>query len=996
MTAEPGALLHDRYRLGPEIGRGGMAVVYRAHDGLLDRDVAVKVVRKTDLTAEDRQRLLQEARLAARLNHPHIVAVHDAGEIDGHPYIVMELVDGPSLFGHPPADLDETIAVAVQLCEALAHAHREGIVHRDLKPENILRAGPGVIKLTDFGLAQSVASRVTGEGAVAGTVFYLAPEQLQGLDLDGRADLYALGILLYEWVTGTLPFTSPETLGIITQHLYAAPVPPRARVPAVPPALDRLILRLLSKSPDDRPASALDVLDLLREPALMKAGGGEADVPLLERIGRGQMAGRETELAVARSLWTQAAAGQSQTLLVSGEAGVGKTRLVREIAALAEVTRGRVLQGWNYPQGVEPFGAFKQILRAAFDDLAPIVQSAPEYVAAALLSIAPEYHPHFPSIVLKTSVDTPEEQQRHFDGAVVLLSMLSEASPVLLVVEDAQWADSGTLRLFRHLVQQTRGRRVLFILTYRDVEPVQAPDLHDLLYAFRREKRAVALPLVRLDRAKTEDMLAALLGENVAPDLAEETFRVTEGNPFFVEEVCRSLAESGALVHAGGRWKTAGKGKLGIPVNVKVAITGRLRGLPSEAQEMLEAAAIRGRDFEVDVLQRALAWDPVSVVDALELAERAQIVETVPGPGGPHYAFTHNLIPATIVDDMRASRRRSLHARIAPALEMLRPGEFESLARHFHSAGDGAKAAAYWVKAGDRAHALYTLRETIDDYAAAAEIQQGAGEFEQAALTLMRLGLAYSEDFQFDRAQEAYAQAFDLWEKRGPLEQRAAPAESEVTLKFAMDEPLTLDPGLAGDDMTGFILGQLFEGLLEVDEASGVIPALAARWELSEDGKRYIFYLRHGRRWSDGSPLTAADFEYAWKRNLHLGPSMPAAILLNLLAGARACAEGRGPADEVGVRALDDRTLEVRLDRPAAFFPLLLTHAVTYPLPRHVLEGDRQPWTEIDPFVGNGPYRLAEWRRGERLTFERNPFYRGLARGNVARIEAPVTLHYDR
>jgi len=994
MMLEPGTRLAERYRLQSEIGRGGMAVVYRAHDELLDRDVAVKVVRKADLTADDRQRLLHEARLAARLNHPHIVAVHDAGEIDGLPYIVMELVEGEPLFGRPPEDLAETVAIASQLCEALAHAHQQGIVHRDLKPENILRTGQGAVKLTDFGLALSLASRITGEGVIAGTVFYLAPEQLQGLDIDGRTDLYALGILLYEWTTGGLPFTGPETLGVITQHLYASVVAPRAKIPGLPPALDRLIVQLLSKSPDDRPASALKVLEVLRSPDLMNAEGGEPDVPLLERIGRGRMAGRQAELGVARDLWSQAVAGRSQTLLVSGEPGIGKTRLVREIVALAEVSRGRVLQGWNYAQAAEPFGAFKQILRGAFDDMAATILSAPDFIAAAVLSIAPEYHPHFPSLVLRSTVDTAEEQQRHFEGAAVLLSMLSEQAPVLLVVEDAHWADSGTLRLFRHLVRQTRGRRVLFVLTFRDVEPAEAPLLHEVLHDLRRERLAVPLVLARLDHPKTGAMLTALLGESVDPDLVEEIYKVTEGNPFFIEEVCKGLAERGGLVHRDGRWQVAGGQDLGIPVNVRVAIAGRLGGLPSMTQEVLETASIRGREFEFDVLQRAMGWEATALGDALEIAERAQIVERLPGEDGRRYAFTHSLIPAAMVDEMRSPRKRELHGRMAPALEALHPEEFESLAYQFREAGNMAKAAGYFLKAGDRAYALYAIQETIDNYTAAIELQKGVQQNEEAAKTLLRLGLVYSADFQFDQAQLAYEQAFDRWELRPRPEASLEATTPPVTLHYAIDEPLTLDPGMVVDDVSAFVLGQIFEGLVELDEAMGVVPALARRWDVTDDGRRYTFHLRVGTRWSDGSPLTASDFEYAWKRNLGLGPGTPARLLLTGIAGARKYAEGDA-ASAIGVQALDDRTLDVRLEQPAGFFPLLLATFVTYPLPRSVVEGRSQPWTEAKFLVGNGPFRLVEWQRGRKMIFETNPFYDGLRPGNVGRIEAPVIGDYE-
>ena len=259
-----GTLLNERYRLDAEIGRGGMGVVYRAHDTMLDRDVALKVLSASGLGTEGRTRLLREAQAAAGLNHPHIVTVHDVGEarlsdpagsVSPMPFVVMELVEGPSLHDRRPGSLEETVAVARQVCAALEHAHARGIVHRDLKPENVLLtpdplAGTGppsgagrpeetmaTAKLSDFGLARSIASRVTGEGTVAGTVFYLAPELALGQAYDGRADLYALGVMLYELATGRLPFLADDPLAVISQHLHAPIVPPRARDEGIPPDL---------------------------------------------------------------------------------------------------------------------------------------------------------------------------------------------------------------------------------------------------------------------------------------------------------------------------------------------------------------------------------------------------------------------------------------------------------------------------------------------------------------------------------------------------------------------------------------------------------------------------------------------------------------------------------------------------------------------------------------------------------------------------------------
>jgi len=999
MTVDVGALLNDRYRLQAELGRGGMAVVYRARDELLERDVAVKVVRKPELTAADRERLLHEARVAARLNHPNIVAIHDAGQVEATPYIVMELVEGRSAHEQKPANLDETLSIAAQLCQALAHAHEQGVVHRDLKPENILRTADGAVKLTDFGLALSVASRMSRDGILVGTVYYLAPEQVQGLDLNGRTDLYALGVLLYEWTTGALPFTADEALAVITQHLYAPVIPPRAKDPAVPPALDRLIVRLLSKSADDRPASAGEVLEILSLPEMRIAGSaGEVEIPILERIGRGRIAGRERELQEARGVWARVLGGGCQTLLIRGEAGIGKTRLVRELVAQAEVSKAYVLQGSNVAQAGQPFGAIRQILRTAFQEAADSLSLCPEFVVADLLTLAPEYHPRFPDLPLGPSIGAAYEQERLFESMAVFLAVLSQAAPVLLVVEDAQWADSGTLYMLRYLAQQTRQRRILFVWTYRDVESTDPLALQEVLQDFRRDRIGTELALNRLDRGRTQAMLESLLGGPVAPEFVDEVFRVTEGNPFFIEEVCKGMAEAGRLIQTAGRWQVSGQKGVEVPRNVRLAIQSRVHAMPATTRKLLEVAAVRGAEFELEVVRQVRDLDEDSAADALEAAQRAEIVREIseatasvtPGGDGRRYAFTHSLIPAAMTDGLRASEKRRLHSQIGKVLEGLRPEEYETLAYHYRAAGERQKAVHYLVQAGDRAYALYACPEAIDNYSAALELQRAERQTEAAVRTLLKLGLVYSADSQFDRAQEAYQQAFALWEGLWRKDSPPAEAESPMTLRYAMVEPLTLDPGLAGDDVTSFVVGQLMEGLLEVDEAWGIIPALARGWDVSDDGRRYTFHLRQGWTWSDGNPLTAADFEYAWKRNLSLATTSPAGLLLYVVENARAFAEGQAAAEAVGVRAVDAQTLEVRLDKPAAYFPQLLTHPVTFPLPRRAVEGDRQPWTDVENFVSNGPYRLTEWIKGERLSFTRNPGYRGLWRGNASRIESPV------
>jgi serine/threonine-protein kinase len=246
-------LLNNRYHLEAELGRGGMGVVYRARDTLLNRPVAVKLLSAGSLGSEGRQRLLIEAQAAARLNHPNIINVYDASEAGGTPYIVMELAEGVTLRDYRPQSLDEIIAIARQIAAALEHAHAAGILHRDLKPENIVLSDSRVIKLMDFGLARisdpGYHRGLTQEGTLMGTFAYLAPECIQGEAASRQSDLYAFGVLLYELAAGRHPFQGDTMVAVLSQHLHAPVIPASTYHPAGPPRLDALIGRLLNKKP---------------------------------------------------------------------------------------------------------------------------------------------------------------------------------------------------------------------------------------------------------------------------------------------------------------------------------------------------------------------------------------------------------------------------------------------------------------------------------------------------------------------------------------------------------------------------------------------------------------------------------------------------------------------------------------------------------------------------------------------------------------------------
>lgn len=793
-------LLNDRYLLEAEIGRGGMGVVYRAQDTLLERSVAVKLLATDTLGTEGRARLLHEAQAAARLNHPNIITIFDAGEFDGASYIIMELLDGESLYDQRPQTLPDILRVAGQICTALDHAHSNGVIHRDLKPENVIITSDGAAKLTDFGLARSVASRLTVEGAFIGTIFYLPPEQALGKPIDGRTDLYAFGVMLYELVAGQLPFTADDPLAVISQHLYAPPIPPSSHNCDLPPALDRLIMQLLQKNPDDRPTSAAAVRQSLaqiqRELAAPTAVSSNPLLPQssLERLAQGRLVGREAELAAAKTLWKQATLtpGERHVLLISGEPGVGKTPLMREIRTLAEISGATVLVGECYANGNAPYAPIAQILREALTQPArrpatgqrtTAVPPLPDHILADLVTLAPDLRPLYPDLPANPSYDSQADRHRLFESAVSFWSSLAERAPLLLIVEDVHWSDSGSLDLLRHLARRCRAGRlpILIVMTYRDVELDAACCLDDVLYDLTREQLVLRLKLNRFDREQTRTLLNFMFQEAISDEFLEAIYRETDGNQFFIEELCKALIAEGKLYRQDGRWQRPDMAEIQLPQSVRGAILARVARLPETAQETLRWAAIIGREFDFGVLQQASELDEEVLIDALETAVRAQLIsERKPDraarvrAGSESFVFAHALTVTALRESMSAIRRRRLHSRAAAALASRYPDDYEALAYHFAEAGDIENARHYYTKAGDRALAVHTNQEAERHYHAALELNENDSEKSDL---LARLGEALF-------AQNRYSEAIETWQKAIPL-YRAQADHDQVARLYA-------------------------------------------------------------------------------------------------------------------------------------------------------------------------------------------------------------------
>ncbi len=768
-----GTVLRGRYRLDSELGRGGMGTVYRATDLELEREVAVKVLSARSQTSEARERLIREARAAAALNHPHIITVHDVGEENGLPFLVMELVSGPRLSQARPVDLPRVVEIASQICAALEHAHANKIVHRDLKPDNVLLSGSSAsnnVKLADLGLALPASgARISRAGVIVGTAAYMAPEQALGQPVDGRSDLYALGVLLYELTTGRLPFTGDDPLTIISQHVHAPVVPPRVLRSDIPRALEAIIIRLLAKDPAQRFATATEaraaLLESLTNNGDTPSGETPAAVAILEALSRGRLVGRSHELTEARELWQRARAGRGHAVLLSGEPGAGKTRLAREITIQAAVEGALVLSGGCYEyEATTPYLPFVEAFRRWVreekdsDKLRDLLGDA----APQLAKLAPELITRLGPFPERDQLAPHEERLLFFDAVAKVFANIARRQSLLFYADDLHWADHGTLWLLSHLLRQERSERVLILGAYRETELDRTHPLAKALVDWNRERLITRIVLRRFNQNETGDQLGALLGEHVSGEFALAVHRETEGNPFFVEEVLKALIERGSVRRESGRWRRVEMDQLEIPQSVKEAIGHRLNRVSPDTNEILRVCAILGKVFTFEELTAAADQNEEALLDALDEATGAQLITV---GSSDSFIFTHDKIREVLYEELNPIRRRRLHRHVAEGLERncdRMPCAVEKLAHHYIQAGDHERGLEYAKQAAAEAEHVFAFDEAIAAYSRARDCAEALNLIDEQVAQEEAIGRVYMLHGERTLAGEHFERALQL------------------------------------------------------------------------------------------------------------------------------------------------------------------------------------------------------------------------------------------
>lgn len=713
-----------------------------------------------------------------------------------------------------------------------------------------------------------------------------------------------------------------------------------------------------------------------------------------------RLVGRSRELAVGREALDALRAGRGGVLVVAGDPGIGKSRLLTELRARAERDGIRWLEGRCVSYGESlPYWPFRDLLRGEW-----IGAGADEAELRVRIGLrrrleqlfgggADELYPYLGTLLdlaleadaaARTAVLSPEALQwRTFEVVGQLFARLAEEAPLVVSIEDVHWADSTSVLLLEQLLALAEDAAVLLVLSLRPERDHPAWGL--------REQAAREFPhlLHELDLGPLGDadgeLLSALVGEGTLPAALERrVLEAAEGNPFFLEELVRSLADAGALVQTGDGWRYDHEVEIEVPQTVEKVILARIDRLSPQSHDVLTAASALGRRFALPLLEGVL--EDGSSGDALHELQRLGLIQQSRRWPQPEFRFRHALIQETAYRTLLGANRSRLHRRAAEWLEERYAGRDEEvlglLAHHWLEAKNEDKAIDYLSRAGDKARQEYALDEAVDHYRALRELLEERGEDQAGSLVDFKLALALHTSLRFADANAAYARAFARWQE--PADAGNPTETLRMSTSFL---PNDADPKSAIAWPNIQLCMQLFDRLVVAWPERTIVPSLAERWEIADDGLQYVFHLRDGLTWSDGASLTAHDVEYGIKRVLDpRDPGSSVAIYFALQQGEATYLGENTNWDAVGVRALDELTVEFKLAAPAPYFMSVMNRPDGGPQPRHAIEAHGANWTEPELQVVSGAFRRVE-ARADALVLERRENDARPRTGNVRRVE---------
>ncbi len=735
-----------------------MGAIYLVKDAQCEnRLAALKMVRADLLESHSLAQFKHEFAALRQLQHPNLVGVYDFDSIveTGEFFFTMEYVPGEDLPGlvrqrmaeheaGAPLDYGWLYPIAVDVCRALQYLHSRGLIHYDVKPANIRVLPDGLSKLMDFGLIGE--PRGEGNLKVRGTPEYIAPEIVRGDAVDHRADLYSLGVTLYEIVTGRLPFTGDSSIMILRQHVEEQPSPPRNFVQDIPEGLQALILRLMAKEPAQRFASADQVIHAIN--ALLQGPAYPVETRATKHgyIQSGRLVGREFDLTHLQGRLMRMLQGVGRLVLVGGPVGVGKTRLIREMKLQAQMRRVLVCESICHEQTRSPYHPWVSILSQVIAHQHAAKERLSPADTAALMRLMPDLAEQFGS--KKIAVERPQDQQSLYDAVARLLFVHDR--PVMLVFDDLHYADAETIELLAYIGQRAHQGHLLAFGLYRDDEVNGTQPLGALLkQAALIERESESRPaenrpspagekspppdllhLRELDEAHTAELVKAMLGitkdtRGLLPQLMPRLMAETGGNALFVESVMRSLVDDDLLRYDGDSWQIDIASLTNIPAGIQEVAQRRLARLDAESLDLLQWAAAIGQLVELNLLTAVAGLPAETVFLILTKAVQSNVLAISRRQDGRStYRFSADSMRIAIYETLPMEELARRHARIAEVL-----GQFygeqdipERLAWHYERAGDLCHALEFTRAAAEKARQVYANESAIQHYTHALEL----------------------------------------------------------------------------------------------------------------------------------------------------------------------------------------------------------------------------------------------------------------------------------
>jgi len=841
-----GTTFASRYEVIEELGKGGMGRVYKALDKEINEEVALKLL-KPEIASDEStvERFRNELKFARKIAHKNVCKMYHLSKEEETPYITMEYVAGEDLKRlvkrKGKFEEEEAISIAKQVCEGLAEAHRLGVVHRDLKPQNIMIDKEGDAKVMDFGIARSVeAPGVTQSGVMIGTPDYISPEQAEGEEADQRSDIYALGVILYEMVTGSVPFKGDTALSVALKHKTQIPSDPRKLNPEVSENLSQVILKCMEKDRESRYQSADGILLELKNieegmpvtaavrkpqiPAFLVEGEEE-----LEEV-RPVFVSREKELGKLNTFLEMSLSRKGRAAFVTGEAGSGKTALVQEFARRTQEEHSDLIVAsgkCNAHTGIgDPYLPFREVLgmlsgevedRWAAGSLTKdqatrlwslipltvqaIVETGPDLIntfisgaelvsrARAYASVRASWLVKLEKLVERKALLPPDsmlQQSYLFQQYTKVLLAVAREKPLLLVLDDLQWADAGSINLLFHLGQQVKGSKALLIGSYRPDEVAlgRGGERHPLEGVVNELKRDFGEFEVELSKAEGRSFINAFLDtkpNRLGIKFRDTLFHQTSGHPLFTIEMLRGMQDQGMLIEdkegrcVEGReldWDA-------LPAKIDAVIWERISRLKEKLRDVLTVASVEGEEFTSDVVAMVKKEEVREIIHLLssELDKRHHLVSAkgirrMDGQRLSIYTFQHILFQRYLYNSLDEVERSHLHEEVGTALETLYGEQSEEIAvhlvRHFQEAGLVAKAIDYLHKAGNKAVKLSANEEAISHFSKGLELLKTLPDsperIQQELTLLLALGspLLAAKGYASPELGRAYARAGEL------------------------------------------------------------------------------------------------------------------------------------------------------------------------------------------------------------------------------------------